>query len=140
MATHSKTTCSPANAGHSMVDPVSQVLGISHEITGEGTARSHVLLDGRHENPYGGVHGTIRFVTADVGMGYALMPTLEAGTRTVSTSLTVNYLKAPRGRELVAKSRLVSRGRSTATLQTEVHDEGGMLCALITGNFAVLGE
>lgn len=121
-------------------DPLSELLGIRHRVAAEGRAVSNLSIDGRHRNLFGAVHGAVIFAMADVGMGHALASVLERNTRTASASITANYMKAPIEGDLVAESVLVSRGRKLATLQSEVRDGNGVLCALMTGIFYISGE
>lgn len=74
----------------------------------------------------GVVHGGIITAAADTAAVYALLPNLPAETTMTSIDLKVNFLRSvlPAGGDLVARSRVVQRGRRVALCDVEVFQDG----------------
>lgn len=73
----------------------------------------------------GVVHGGIITAVADTAAVYALLPSLPAEKAMTSIDLKVNFLRSvlPDGGELVARSRVVQRGRRIALCDVEVFQD-----------------
>ena len=51
----------------------------------------------------------------------------------VAQQVSINYLSAPKGQRLTAKSRCVKSGKSTTVINVDVSDETGRQVAQFTG-------
>lgn len=74
----------------------------------------------------GVVHGGILASLADTAAVYAFWPFLDAGTRMSSIEFKINFLKpalVDRG-EVLARSRVVQRGRTLGVCQVDVMQQG----------------
>jgi uncharacterized protein (TIGR00369 family) len=72
---------------------------------------------------------------AEAALAAAAFSTAEAGTATATLDLKVNYLRPvfPDGKELVARARVLHRGRSLAVSGAELLKNGKQV-ALATGS------
>jgi uncharacterized protein (TIGR00369 family) len=93
----------------------------------------------RHTQYQGIAHGGALSALADTAATFACNSTLEPGEDSVTIDLTMHFL-APvrpgqRGR-VVARARLLRRGRRIAVAETMVFDAGGRLACV--GTFTML--
>jgi uncharacterized protein (TIGR00369 family) len=83
----------------------------------------------RHANPMGTLHGGILCDIADAAMGMAYFSTLEEGESFTTLELKINYLRPFWTGRLVARGRVVQRGRTTGMAECDVEDDAGRLIA-----------
>lgn len=114
--------------------------GMTLERVAEGEVDVALVVEDRHRNLLGIVHGGVIATLADTATGLAYRTVLEPGTQHVTTQLNVTYLSAGRGGRLVARGRVVKRGRRTGYAEADVLDGEGRLLARATALFAVLPE
>jgi acyl-CoA thioesterase len=88
-------------------------------------------------NPHGVCHGGVLYTMADTGMGAAVYSRLDEAESCATIEIKMVYIAAVRAGELTCESRVVHKGRSTAVLESELH-QGGRLVAKALGTFAVL--
>lgn len=120
--------------------PFADLLGFEVSERGDGFCRVALEVEDRHMNPHGLVHGAVLYALADTGMGGALTSVLDEGELCSTIEIKINYLRPWRSGTLRSDTRLVSRGRSTATLQSEVFDGENRQLALATGTFAIFSR
>lgn len=89
-------------------------------------------------NPNGVLHGGVAFTMADTSMGAALTTVLEAGERCTAVEIKINFLKAVTEGKLICETKVVSKKRRLAFLESGVTDEKGSLVAKATGTFYIL--
>ncbi|MCP1604186.1 PaaI family thioesterase [Pseudomonas citronellolis] len=85
-------------------------------VRGEGEALEvGLLLDERHTNSRGGVHGGILATLADIGMGYAMAFASQPPQPLLTASLTLDYVASARiGDWLSIRLQHCRRGRQLA--------------------------
>lgn len=80
-----------------------------------GLLTAGILIDHRHLNSRGGVHGGVLTTLADVVLGHATSATTDPPTPLVTASLTVDYLgSASRGHWLQGRVEAYTLGRTLA--------------------------
>jgi uncharacterized protein (TIGR00369 family) len=95
----------------------------------------------RHENPMGTVHGGILCDLADAAMGTAFFSTLEDGESFTTLELKINFLRPFWTGRLLARGRVVSRGRTVGLAECDVEDSDGRLIARASSTcMALRGE
>jgi len=92
----------------------------------------------RHANPMGTVHGGILCDLADGAMGVSFASTLEEGESFTTLDLTINFLRPFWSGRLIAKGRVVHRGRTVGMTECDVEDEHGRLIARASSTCMVL--
>ncbi|MBR2355209.1 MAG: PaaI family thioesterase [Kiritimatiellae bacterium] len=96
-----------------------------------------MTLSARHRNAYGGVMGGAIFTLAD--FAFATL-TNDRERITVAQQVSVNYLAAPKGERLVAKSHWRKDGRTSCVVVVDVSDDAGRDVAQFVGTgFKVKG-
>ena len=119
--------------------PFSALLGARLTAFGDGEAT--LELDIREEllQQYGSVHGGVLAYAADNALAFAAATV--AGTRLVTTGLTIDYLRRATGEVLRAHARVVRAGRTNAVSRCDLTtlDASGTetLCAVAQGTVAV---
>jgi len=89
---------------------------------------------------FGTFYGGIIAHFIDGGINTAVTTTLPPGTSFGTLDLKVNFLRpvTPDGRELVARARVVHRGRTVAVTTAEVEDADGKRVAMATSSAMIL--
>ena len=109
--------------------PVAKLIGMQLESAGDGECVMSLEAEERHENPMGTLHGGILCDLADGAMGMAFFSTLEEGESFTTLELKINYVRPFWTGRLVAKGRVVSRGRTVGLTECDVEDVDGRLIA-----------
>lgn len=75
--------------------------------------------------PGGTVSGPVMMTVADVALYVAILARIGLVPLTVTTSLSINFLRKPRAdRRILARCRLMKLGRSLAVGEVWIHSEG----------------
>ncbi|HOD69547.1 MAG TPA: PaaI family thioesterase [Deltaproteobacteria bacterium] len=111
-------------------DVFAQSCGIELVEASNGTATAVVRIEERHLNGIGIVHGGLLFTLADMAFAAAAH---TRGHVSVSVSSTISYIKAGRGKTLLAKAREIARNRRLATYAVDLVDETGEVIAAFQG-------
>lgn len=89
-------------------------------------------------NPHGLVHGAVLYALADSGMGGALSSVLDPAEICSTIEIKISYLRPWKRGVLRCDTRVISRSRRTATLQSDLYDGDDRHLAMATGTFAIL--
>jgi uncharacterized protein (TIGR00369 family) len=81
-------------------------------------------IDGRHLRPGGTVSGPTLFAIADFAFYVTVMAMIGREALTVTTTLTINFLRKPAEADLRAEARILKLGRTLATGDVLVFSEG----------------
>ena len=112
--------------------PVSRLIGFALKSLESGHAVFELLVDERHHNPMGTLHGGIYCDLADAAMGYAYASTLGEGESFTTIELKINFLRAVRKATLLADARVLKAGSTLGYVECEVTDHTGNLVAKAT--------
>ena len=117
-----------------------QTLGIRLVEIGERSARMEVVVDDRHRNYLGGVHGGLIATLIDTAC-YFPKPLLPSGQAATTLDLNVSYVRAAVvGDCLSARAELLHQGRRTASLAVRITDQQQRLVAHGTVTLLLLPE
>jgi len=117
--------------------PFAELLGFDVAERGEGRCRVVLEVSPSHMNPHGLVHGAVLYALADTGMGGALSSLLEEGQICSTIEIKIHYLRPWRKGTLRCDTRVISRGRTVAALQSDLFDGEERHLAMATGTFAI---
>ena len=118
--------------------PVAELIGIDVERAEGGETVMTLLAEERHSNPMGTLHGGILCDLADAAMGMAYYSTLEPGETFTTLELKINFLRPFWTGRLVARGRVVSKGRTVGMAECGIDDEQGRLVAKATSTCLTL--
>jgi uncharacterized protein (TIGR00369 family) len=88
-------------------------------------------------NPAGLLSGPVSYALVDYCMGSTLWEHRAEGESIATIHIGMTYLQSAREGEIVCRSVLDRRNRTTAALRSEVHHEDGRLLATAQGTFAI---
>lgn len=94
------------------------------ETVGPMTARMRLTPDRRHLRPGGTVSGPTMFMLADVAFYVAVLAMIGREPLTVTTNLSINFLRKPALADLVAEARILKLGRSLAVGDATLVSDG----------------
>lgn len=118
--------------------PVAELIGFEVELVEKGETVASLVAEERHSNPMGTLHGGILCDLADAAMGMAYYSTLEPGESFTTLELKINYLRPFWTGRLMARGRVVQRGRTVGMTECDVEDEQGRLIARATSTCLTL--
>jgi len=121
---------SPFHAGSGMV----------LERIGDGEVDVALELRRDHLNLQGTAHGGVLATLADTAMGLAYRTVLEPNTDHLTSTLSIAFLAAGGSGRVVAKGRVLRRGRRFGYAEADVVDASGELLARATSTFTVLSS
>lgn len=109
-----------------------RLLGIESLDIGLGCAKRRIVLDERHFNPLGGVHGGCLYSLADNTGGDAAA---SYGNWITTTSGSLNFLNpAINLKEIICEARCVKAGKNIKVVNVEIFADDGRLLA--NGSFS----
>ncbi|MHB8707308.1 MAG: PaaI family thioesterase [Desulfuromonadales bacterium] len=115
-------------------------LGIRLAEIGDRHALMEVLVDDRHRNYLGGVHGGLIATLVDT-VCFFPKPLLPSGQAATTLDLNVSYVRAASvGDRLVARAELLHLGRRTASLAVRITDQQERLVAHGTTTLLLISE
>lgn len=118
--------------------PFADLLGFAVTSRGDGACRVELDVEEKHKNPHGLVHGAVLYALADTGMGGALTSVLSPDELCTTIEIKINYLRPWRRGVLACDTRVLSRGRTTAVLQSDLFDAEQRHLATALGTFAIV--
>lgn len=109
--------------------PAAETLGMKIVSVRRGRVVMEMLVDERHWNPMGTVHGGIFAELADAAMGSAFACTLDPGETSALFEIKMNFLRPVWKTRLTAVARVVKRGESLGLVECDVRDSRRRLVA-----------
>jgi uncharacterized protein (TIGR00369 family) len=120
--------------------PYFQLISMSITTLGEGTSLMEILLEEKHLQPFGMVHGGVFSSLIDASAYWAVYPLLEEGLGLTTVEMKLNYLSPAIKGKMVAKGQCLKLGKTLALGQSEIRDQDGRLLAHGTATLMVLSE
>ena len=109
--------------------PVAELIGVEVEEIGAGESVMTMVAEERHSNPMGTIHGGILCDLADAAMGVAFFSTLEPGESFTTLELKINFLRPFWTGKLVARGKVVQRGKTVGMVECDIFDDQERLVA-----------
>lgn len=88
-------------------------------------ARMRLLVDDRHLRPGGTVSGPSIMLLADVTFYVAILAMIGPQALTVTTNMTLNFLRKPAKEDLLCEARILKLGRRLVTGDCLLYSVGG---------------
>ena len=112
--------------------------GYAIEEVWSGGSRVRKHFSPRSLRPGGTIAGTTMMTLADFAPYVAILATIGWVPQAVTTHLSINFLKKPAARDLVAEARLIKLGRRLAVAEIGIRVEGeDDLVAHATSTYAI---
>jgi uncharacterized protein (TIGR00369 family) len=103
-----------------------------------GTARVRLPYDDRHIRPGGTISGPAMFALAVFSLYVAVMAAVGPLHLAVTTNMTVDFLRKPEKRDLIAHVALLKLGKRLAVGRVDIRSDGETeLCAHMTGTYSI---
>jgi uncharacterized protein (TIGR00369 family) len=115
-------------------------LGAHLERVAPGEVDVSLQVETRHLNLAGTLHGGLIATLADTATGLALRTTLDAGTTSLTSSLSVTFLRPGHPGKVTAMGRVVKRGTRFGYAEADVEDGEGRLLARAAATFTVMPD
>ena len=128
-----------AAVGYIRFVSLGELLGVDVTRLDADTATATVVVDERHLNTAGTVHGGAIATMVDVAMGAAVFAGIDDDERPVTIEMKVNYLEAGEPGELRAVAKVRRRGSRFTVLEAEVV-QGERVIAFATGSFTTISS
>lgn len=128
----------PAANPASVPHPFADLIGMTVERTGPGSARAQLTVGPDHLNPHGVLHGAVLFALIDTSMGGAAVSVLADGQRPVTIEIQTRFLRPVLAGTIHCESTVVKPGSRVVHLESRVTSDDGKLVATGSGSFAVV--
>ncbi len=119
-------------------NPFFCLMGIEVDSFGEGKAELSMEVRPDMLNGAGWLQGGLFTALCDEAMALALFTSLEEGERIATISESTSFLRGVRMGKVIAKGRVVKKGRQVAFTEGIVMDAEGHVLSQTFASFAVL--
>ncbi len=118
--------------------PIAAEFGIAVEALDPGSARLRLPYKTDFVRPGGTVAGPVLFALADYGLYCAVLSLIGRVELAVTTSMTINFLRRPAPRAVIAEARLLKLGKRLAYGEVTLYTEGDdQPVAHVTGTYSI---
>ena len=100
--------------------------GMQIDELGEDFCVCSMVVTDNHRNAYGSVMGGVIFTLADFALA---VTSNQIHYLSVAQQVSINYLSAPKGERLIARSKCIKSGKTTTVINVDVSDDTGRLIA-----------
>ncbi|HEY9572945.1 MAG TPA: PaaI family thioesterase [Pusillimonas sp.] len=123
-------------------NPFLEWMGLTLVEWSPGYAEMHLPMSSKLDNRSGRVHGGVICTLLDSVSGYSglYVPPGEAPLRSVTLSLTTNFIGSGKGDTLIAKGYIERKGRSVFFTRAEVLLDNDLLMATAVGTFKYMNS
>ncbi|HBK90478.1 MAG TPA: hypothetical protein DDZ68_02275 [Parvularcula sp.] len=112
--------------------------GITIEEAAHRFVRLKMVTGDRSLRPGGTVSGPAMFMLADTALYAAVLASVGPKALAVTVNMSINFLRKPEPRDLIAECRLLKLGRRLAVGDVVIHSEGeDEPVAQATGTYAI---
>lgn len=116
--------------------PFGDLIGFKFTKLRKGYSQCVLQINKNHYNPHKTVHGAVMYSMADTGMGGALYSLLEKNESCATVEVKITYFKAVREGTLTCDTKVIHRGKSFGTLESEIKNND-ILVSKAYGTFSI---
>lgn len=116
--------------------PFGELIGLEFQEIAESGSLCRVEVREELLNPHRVAHGGVLYAMADTGMGAAVYPSLKTGELCATVEIKITYFKAVHGGSLECRSTVINRGKTIASLESEILNNG-KLVAKAYGTYSI---
>lgn len=114
-----------------------KLFGFELQAAGRGRASIQMKVRSQHIQLHNVVHGGVLCALADTTGAIAAYTVLEPGTHLATIELKINFLEPVVGGTIVARARVLRRGRNFVISECELLNRGNVLAAKALMTFAI---
>jgi uncharacterized protein (TIGR00369 family) len=100
-----------------------QDVGFKFQLVEVGYVETFLILEEKHLQQMGFVHGGVTATMADITTGFAAFTLVEKNESVVTVDLKVNYINPGKGEKLIAKAHVYKAGSKLIFCKTEIEKE-----------------
>ena len=115
--------------------PLRTFLGMDISSATAGTAEASLVVDDKHLNPNGVVHGAVLFALVDTALGAAAMSVLAEGRYATSVDIQFRFVRPASTGRLSATVEVIKAGRNLIHLEGRITGEDDKLISTAAGTF-----
>jgi|SRR5579871_3235868 len=119
--------------------PIFNTLHMEPTMFGDGVAEVRVPRQHIYDGVFESFHGGILMTVADSLACFAVLTTTPADQLMTTTDMNIRFL-APCLTDVVAKARVIKRGRTMCPVAVDLFDTAGTLVAVAQVNYMLLGK
>jgi uncharacterized protein (TIGR00369 family) len=105
-----------------------------------GKSRLKMVVEEKHFQPFGMVHGGVYASVVDAAAFWAVYPQIDDDFGITTVELKLNYLAPTSSGSLISKGKSIKVGKSICLAEASVEDEKGKLLAHGTETMMVLKD
>lgn len=105
-----------------------------------GESRLEVMIEEKHLQPFGMVHGGVYSSLVDAAAFWSVYPLLEEGVGLTTVELKLNYLAPASKGYLIARGRNIKMGKTLCLGKASIEDENGRLLAYGTETMMIVND
>jgi|ERR1035438_6501601 uncharacterized protein (TIGR00369 family) len=106
-----------------------ELLGFEVESVQDGRAIFRLIVQPRHKQLHGVVHGGILAALADTAGAIAAYTAVPPGVELATLELKINYLEPVPGGKIKAEAKVLRAGRNFIVTECEIFNESGAMAA-----------
>ncbi len=119
-------------------NPFFQLMGIEIGTYGNGEAELKMLVRSDMHNGVGWLQGGLFTALCDETMALALFTVLEEGADIATISESTSFLQGVRSGRIIARAKVVKKGRRVAFMEGSVRSEDGTILTETRASFAIM--
>jgi uncharacterized protein (TIGR00369 family) len=118
--------------------PIAQLIGFRPIAFDNGEVTLEFEATEKHSNPMGTLHGGVLCDVADLAMGMAFAASLEEDESFTTLELKINFFRPVFKEKILARAKIVKRGKSVGMVECDIKNETGSLVARVSSTCMVL--
>jgi uncharacterized protein (TIGR00369 family) len=120
------------------MSPFWDYIGMEEQLIEKGYAELRINITPNLHQRRGSVHGGVLATLIDGAVGSAVRSTLSEDQASATVELKINYFRPAKGDYLLAKAKLIQRGKTIVVGQAEITDSDERVVAMGTATYMIL--
>jgi len=120
--------------------PYFRLLSMEMKQVVPGESRMEVVIEEKHLQPFGMVHGGVYSSMVDAAVFWTVYPLLEESVGLTTVELKLNYLAPASKGHLIAKGKNIKVGKTLCLGKASIEDEDGRLLAYGTETMMIVNN
>jgi len=120
-------------------NPFGDLMGLAFTRAEKGCSQCVLEVNAKLLNPFRILHGGAAYTMADTGMGAALLSCLEQDELCATIEIKIVYFKSVDSGTLTCDTRVISKSKRIATLESEIKHEGNLVAKAL-GTWSIYKE